>query len=499
MEGNDQRKFLGTVDTTPSTPVVPARQNPFESSFRTGAVGTSSSGLAATSSRSSGSRHQVAEPPTSGGGSKKEKSHPHPKHSKAPKSAVPSKPHPGGASTHELSRSAKKNSGSSGTVGSADNTGADVRPTNRLVVSSGSKRNTNRPFRPAPSPNHPGSAPSSKSKTAKSSAGSLAPSDLFKVDTRTERVGTHSYGSNSSSSSKSSKSKRAHRETQSQGSTSFSEPQTHLSSSLTPSSGHKFSASSAASVFSSTSPSSNVTAPPSSSLQSAHPPHPHKLKKSSTNPSINTLGSSSSHSSSSKESLETKISLPLRKSGSSDSISSRLLPNPSLAPRPPPPHEEEGEAPTSGPIDIGQLHRMKIESVSAASAGVAPQGHLPSRKKKKKKSKNRPLEEQRTDPMEVERAEVERVMEVKTEPQETIPVPVSALIGKLESVSSPATSVPSHMIRSVTSVPGHMITPVTSVPGHMIMSEDRVMASRMSGMPEASRLSKRPSSIKITR
>ena len=124
---------------------------------------------------------------------------------------------------------------------------------------------------------------------------------------------------------------------------------------------------------------------------------------------------------------------------------------------------------------------MKLEP---ASSDAAPPGHLLSRKKDKKlkkkikKSKDRPLSGERsTEPMQVETTEVKPVV-VKLEPQET--VPVSAFFGKPSNVEGVSSC-------------------LTSVPGHMTASEDHVMPSWLNRMPEASKLSKRPSSIKIAR
>ena len=148
-------RLLGIVDTAPSTPIHPPKQNPFDNQFRTvvstsGSSESSSMPSIATNGRGGHLRHQVAEPPNLAvrgvSSTKKEKGQKHQKSSKG-SSAQRTQMSKGG-STPSSGGSSSRNSNSQ----SAGESGSNSRPTNVLVVSRPKQGRVRPPKAVPPSP-----------------------------------------------------------------------------------------------------------------------------------------------------------------------------------------------------------------------------------------------------------------------------------------------------------------------------------------------------------
>ena len=403
---NERSKLLGVVDTTPSTPILPKHQNPFESEFRKTSSGgsstssfatattTASTPVSASSTRgggggergfSSGLRHPVAEPPPSTPSTasiekkrEREKNRQHSKHSLKgdyAKAGSASRPH--GTPTVAGSNAAKRGAGVE----------SSSKPTNIMVVPK--KKGTVRPPLRVPVPTSPMSSGAGGVTTLFSSAPSKSkqPSqslgELFQVDQQQERGGSSGgHSSTSSSGNKPLKQRKSRTKTQQQ------------QSQVTPSSS---STSTSTVSFTTSSPFSSLSVPPKSSgnTESTVPttsaplsscesvPKPKRSVLVSPNVcNVTSVGG--------KESIDTKVIFPLVRSSSGGGI--EVAPQP-LGFQARDAYEAEGY-PTS--IDIAHMHNLSFEDNSAAIQPNVVVETLSRKKEKKRKKKHREKEKMDT-------------------------------------------------------------------------------------------------------
>ena len=471
MDGYEQRKLLGVVDTTPSTPILPGKQNPFDSEYRkfdgsssiqssftattTTTTSSSSTGRGGGAEKSS-SRHPIAEPPPATASStnrekkrEMDKDRQHSRKGDRTKASSASKPHgiPHGAG-----------SGAARKGGHAEPT-SNVKPTNILVVSK-PKKTTKTPRVVPSSPtatSHPASGTSITplSAPSKSKQPSHPLGDLFKVDTALsqQQQGTTSNSGHSvtpsSSHSKPFKQKK-----------SRTKAQQHVpstSSHVSYSDSHPL-PSSSASHKSSTTMSSSVTA-------SHHGAVPKSKKSVSVHPSMSTAASGGS-----KDSIDTKVVFPLMKVKSTGDGTIKVTPQPHSSH---PPHAKE-----EGSIDIAHLRRLSIErrnSLETMEPTSQPTSVAPVDKSNRKKDKKL-------------RKKQKRDRDRDKEKMDTSESPLPTASKTSSETGTHVAPLPSH----VPPADGHI---VTSDVGHMTTSYTH------EGMPTSLKVhipKPRPSELKIT-
>ena len=395
MDGYEQRKLLGVVDTTPSTPILPGKQNPFDSEYRkfdgsssiqssfTATTTTTTSSSSSTTGRGGGaekssSRHPIAEPPpaiaSSTNREKKremDKDRQHSKKGDRPKGSSASKPHsiPHGAG--------------SGAARKGGHPEPNLKPTNILVVSKPKK--TAKTPRVVPSSptatSHPASGTSITplSAPSKPKQPSHPLGDLFKVDTalsQQQQGGTSSSSHSvipSSSHSKPFKQKKSRTKAQqhvppTSSHVSNSDSHSHLSSSAS----HK----------TSTTMSGSVTA-------SHHGAVSKPKKSASVHPSMSTAASGGN-----KDSLDTKVVFPLMKVKSAGDGTLKVTPQPHSSH---PSHAKE-----EGSIDIAHLRQLSIEGTNSLEtmepmSSVDKLNRKKDKKLKKKQKRDRDRDREKMD------------------------------------------------------------------------------------------------------
>ena len=388
MDGNEQRKLLGVVDTTPSTPILPGKQNPFDSeyrkfdgssslhsSFTTTTTSSSSSGSGRGGAEKSGSRHPIAEPPPAAGSNtsrekkrEMDKDRQHSKKGDRAKASSASKPH---GVPHAAGSSAAEKGGP------ADPT-TNLKPTNILVVPKPKKTvKTPRlvPSSPtASSHSASGAAVTPLSATSKSKQPSHPLGDLFKVDSQQQQGGTGSSGhsvASSSSHTKPLKQKKSRTKTQQQvpptssSHVSYSDSHPHPSSSAS----HK---------------TSNTVIGSGTTTISSHGTVPRHKKSASVHPSVSTTASGGS-----KEYIDTKVVFPLMKVKSTGDGAIKVTPQPQSFH----PSHVKGD----GSIDIAHLGQLSFKGTShletmedtSQPTSAAPVEKLNRKKEKKLRKKQK--------------------------------------------------------------------------------------------------------------
>ena len=398
---NERSKLLGVVDTTPSTPILPKNQNPFESEFRrtpsgsiitsSFATATASTPVSASSTRGgergllSGLRHPIAEPPpatpSTAGIEKKrerEKNRQHSRHSlKGDYAKVGSASKPHGTLAVAGSHAAK------GGVGVE----LSSKPTNIMVVPK--KKGTVRPPLRVPMPTSPmssgisGLTASLSSSSSKPKQPSHSLGELFQVDSQQQERGGSSGGHSSATSSSSHRSLK-----QRKSRTKAQQQQSQVPPSSVSISFATSNPNSSSSAPPKSSNSGDLTLPSSSAPLSSYESVPKPKKSVFVSPNVPDVASVGG-----TDSIDTKVVFPLVKSASGGI---------EVAPQPlsfhTPQARVEGQGyPTS--IDISRIHNLAFEDTGAVippSAAVELLNRKREKKRKKKQKKDREKEKMDT-------------------------------------------------------------------------------------------------------